>query len=177
MVSLFGPCQLSNPPGPPARPVAAPGSVRRLLRPGNGSRPEFVGKSPFQRCARIGNRYHRESLHRGLRGAARPARRPSLARRGGSQEGGTARKRKRRGANRAGGWGGAGLYGLSSFRRAPLMSFVVFMVGSDPILGEGFLRGTDVELPGADHVAHEPLQPILSLSVPFRFDATARLRP
>jgi hypothetical protein len=38
-----------------------------------------------------------------------------------------------------------------------LMSFVVFVVGSNPILSEGFLRGSDIELASADHLAHEML--------------------
>jgi hypothetical protein len=35
--------------------------------------------------------------------------------------------------------------------------FVVFVIRGDPISGESFLRGTNVDLTTADHVAHQPL--------------------
>ena len=43
------------------------------------------------------------------------------------------------------------------------------MIGSNPVLGEGFLRGRNIKLAAANHVAH-PFQPILGLGIPFRLD-------
>jgi hypothetical protein len=57
------------------------------------------------------------------------------------------------------------------------MRLVVFMIRGNPVLGEGFLRGSKIELPISDHVAHEPLQSVLGLGIPCRLDTAARLRP
>ena len=59
----------------------------------------------------------------------------------------------------------------------PSMSIVVLVVGSDPVFGDSFLCGSNIELPTADHVAHEPLQSVLGLGIPFRLDTTPRFRP
>ncbi len=55
------------------------------------------------------------------------------------------------------------------------MSFVVFVIGGDPVLGEGFLRGGKIELPIADHIAHEAFQSVVGLGIPCRLDTAARL--
>jgi len=57
------------------------------------------------------------------------------------------------------------------------MGFVVFVISGNPVLGDGFLRGRNIKLAAANHVAHDPFQPILGLGIPFRLDATAGLRP
>ena len=57
------------------------------------------------------------------------------------------------------------------------MAFVVFVIRGDPVLGTSFLGCSNIDLPTADHVADEPLQSVFGLSIPFRFDAAARLRP
>jgi hypothetical protein len=45
---------------------------------------------------------------------------------------------------------------LAAMRRASSTGFVVFAIGRNPILGEGFLRGGNIQLAAADHVAHKP---------------------
>jgi len=57
------------------------------------------------------------------------------------------------------------------------MGFIVFVVRRDPVLGDSFLCGTDIELPTADHVAHKSLQSVLGLGIPFGLDSAARFRP
>jgi hypothetical protein len=35
------------------------------------------------------------------------------------------------------------------------MSFIVLVIGGDPVLRDGLLCGTNLKLPNADHVAHK----------------------
>jgi hypothetical protein len=55
--------------------------------------------------------------------------------------------------------------------------FEVFLIRSDPVLGDLLLRRSKVQLPSTDHVADAAFQPILGLSIPFRFQAATHLRP
>jgi hypothetical protein len=72
---------------------------------------------------------------------------------------------------------------LAAMRRAfvavggPSMCFPDFVILGDPILRDGFLRHSKIELLIADHFADQVLQSILGLGIPRRFDGAARLRP
>ena len=55
------------------------------------------------------------------------------------------------------------------------MGFVLFVIGGDPVLGDGLLSSADLKLLGADHIADEMFRSILGLGIPLRFD-TSRLQ-
>jgi len=54
--------------------------------------------------------------------------------------------------------------------------FVVCVIRADPVLDDRLLRGGNIELPIADHVAQKSLQPILGFGIPFGLDTAARFR-
>ena len=56
----------------------------------------------------------------------------------------------------------------SRVSRLVSMAFVVFLIGGDPVLRDSFLRGSEIELPTADHVAHLALWITLLVEIFFR---------
>jgi len=56
-------------------------------------------------------------------------------------------------------------------------SFVVKMIGGDPVFDDRLLRVADVEQSVTHQIAQHRIQPILGLRIPFRFDAAAGLWP
>jgi hypothetical protein len=58
-----------------------------------------------------------------------------------------------------------------------LPPLVVGLICGDPVSGKSCLGGGYVDLSFTDQITHEPLQPILRLSIPGLFNASPRLRP
>jgi len=56
-------------------------------------------------------------------------------------------------------------------------SFVVKMIGGDPVFDDRLLRIADVEQSVTHQIAQHRFQPILGFRIPFRFDAAAGLWP
>jgi hypothetical protein len=54
----------------------------------------------------------------------------------------------------------------SSRLAARSMGFVILVICGDPVLGDGFLYGSKIELLIADHFARQVLQSVLGLGIP-----------